>query len=127
MMNICLLVIGSLIISYISYKYGYVKALVEVDSLLEKDYKEFKDRKSFHAKSNINQYGKRKEIEQILDNMYDMIRDYGYVTMRDYKSIIGEDIDFGDIKLGWYNLKDAKIIIGYDGYKISLPKPVYID
>jgi hypothetical protein len=65
----------------------------------------------------------RAEAENVLSDMEELIHDYGFVTVADFKNICGCESNFKDVKKVWTNLKDVIIMRVHTGYAITLPKP----
>lgn len=65
----------------------------------------------------------RVEAENVLDKMFDIIENYGHVTVRDFYSMVGVTPEFTDEKYGWVELRGAYVSRSSDGYLMNLPKP----
>lgn len=65
----------------------------------------------------------RGDAELVLDQMLEIIDQYGKVTVSDYYDLMGVSTTFTDNKYGWRDLRNARIIkSGRDGYLIDLPR-----
>ncbi|MCD7764370.1 MAG: hypothetical protein LUI14_14540 [Lachnospiraceae bacterium] len=69
----------------------------------------------------------RREAEDIIIGLEDIIKRYGIATVRDLYDLCGLDSDYTDCKYGWTNVSSAKITSDRDGYMIDLPRAVAID
>lgn len=70
----------------------------------------------------------RGEAERALDQMYDVIRTYGYVTVADLYDMADITAPYTSNKYGWMSVDHAKISRTMDGdYIIKLPKAMPID
>lgn len=101
-------------------------------------YDRFSDRKdrtsrndSYRTNSGYNHgdvvLDSRPEAEEVLSQMDDIIRSYGWVTVADLYDLLGESCNFTDQKYGWTNLRNANVVRVRDGYMIKLPKALPID
>ena len=66
----------------------------------------------------------REDAEKVLSEMNKILEQYKEVTIADLYTLADIDCDFKDIKYGWLDLTDAKVVREYHGYKILLPKLV---
>ncbi|MCC8049746.1 MAG: hypothetical protein LIP10_03675 [Clostridiales bacterium] len=69
----------------------------------------------------------RREAEDIIIGLEDLIKRYGIATVRDLYDLCGLGSDYTDCKYGWTNVSSAKITSTRDGYLIDLPTAVAID
>jgi hypothetical protein len=70
----------------------------------------------------------RGEAEAVLDELYQLLENYGTATVADLYQMVGITGSFTDNKWGWDNLKGADIRrAGRDGFQIILPQPIYLD
>ena len=69
----------------------------------------------------------RGDAEQVLDNMIDLTREYGQVSVGDFCDLVGVDNNFTDYKYGWTDLTRVTISRTRDGYIINFPKPGKLD
>jgi len=67
------------------------------------------------------------DAENVLDRMYDALKEYQIITVFDFYDFAGMDTRPTDRGYGWTNLKNARIDRVRDGYVIRLPKPQPID
>lgn len=66
----------------------------------------------------------RADMEEILDQMWEAIREYGQVSIGDLYDLAGMTCNFTDNKYGWKDLTSAYIKNIPGGYSIEFPKPV---
>lgn len=65
----------------------------------------------------------RADAEEVLDNMNNIIRKYGIVSVADMYDLVGIVGNYTDNKYGWTDLRTAKIERERDGgYRIDLPR-----
>lgn len=70
----------------------------------------------------------RADAEDVLNNMNDIIRNYGFVRVADLFELVGyEDNNFMNNKYGWMNISNAEVVRVRDGYLIKMPKPSQLD
>lgn len=68
----------------------------------------------------------RKEAEQVLELLRDIIYTYDLATCADYYDLVGLQPDYKDNRHGWTDLKDAVVKRVSRGYIIDLPNATYI-
>lgn len=64
----------------------------------------------------------RKEAEEVLTNMIDLIENYDNVGVGDFYDLVGIRSDYTDNKYGWTNLRDASVKRVREGYVLDLPR-----
>ena len=69
----------------------------------------------------------RKEAEEVLDRMDDLIDNYGMVSFADLYDLVGVSGNYTDNKYGWTNLRNADVQRVRDGYLLKLPKALPFD
>lgn len=69
----------------------------------------------------------RKEAEEVLDRMDDLIDTYGMVSVADLYDLVGISGNYTDNKYGWTNLRNADVQRVRDGYLLKLPKALPFD
>lgn len=69
----------------------------------------------------------RREAEEVLDTMFDMLTRYETVSVSDLYEMVGETAQFTDEKYGWTDLHSSSVSRVRDGYLLNLPRPVSID
>lgn len=69
----------------------------------------------------------RLEGETVLERMFDLLRDYDSVSVRDLHSLVGWSSTYIDEKWGWTDLQGTDIRRVRDGYILILPKTVALD
>lgn len=67
----------------------------------------------------------RVDAENALDEMKDIINQYGVVTIADFYELSGNhNFVYNSSKYGWVNVDRCKIVRIKDGFKIDLPDPL---
>ena len=69
----------------------------------------------------------RGDAEIVLDQMYDTIKEYGFVTVAAMYDMAGLTQPFTSNKYGWTNLRNAEVVREDGEYVIKLPKAMPID
>ena len=69
----------------------------------------------------------RSEAEQVLDRMFDYLKQYNQVTVSDLYELVGISGNFVDEKWGWTDLRGAGAQRVRDGYLLDLPRPEQLD
>lgn len=69
----------------------------------------------------------RREAEEVLDRMDDLIDNYGMVSVADLYDLVGITGNYTDNKYGWTNLRNADVQRVRDGYLLKLPKALPFD
>lgn len=69
----------------------------------------------------------RREAEDVLSSLSDLVIDYGQATVADLYDLVGITSSFTDNKWGWTTVRDADIRHTRRGYLIELPKPRLLD
>ena len=64
----------------------------------------------------------RREAEEVLNRMEDLIDSYGVVSVADLYDLVGISGKYTDNKYGWTNLRDADIERTRDGYLLVFPR-----
>lgn len=72
-------------------------------------------------------YETREDAQDVLEELDNLIRDYGRASISDLYSASGITPDFTDEKLGWVDLKRATIRRVPDGYILDMPKAYPLD
>ena len=75
-------------------------------------------------------FSDRRDAEMVLDEMADIVQQYGFVKVCDFLAMSGVDdseISFADHNVGWPRLQGVGIDRVRDGYVIRLPRPVTYD
>lgn len=68
----------------------------------------------------------RREAEDVLDKLYDLLDQYGVVSVADYYDLVGVSGEYTDNNYGWTHLRNSEVIRDRDGYVIKLPKATSI-
>lgn len=69
----------------------------------------------------------RKEAEDVLDRLYELMDTYGLVRVADLYDLVGITGQYTDNKYGWTNMHNVDIIRVRDGYMIKMPRAMQID
>ena len=69
-------------------------------------------------------FDNRGEAETVLDQMFNIIADYGCCSVADLYALSGVTGDYTDNKVGWTDIKKASVARARTGYVLKLPKPV---
>ena len=71
----------------------------------------------------------RREAEEVLDRMEDLIDTYKIVSVADLYDLVGISGNYTDNKYGWTNLRNARVesLRHGDGYILKLPKALPLD
>ena len=69
----------------------------------------------------------RREAEDVLNRMDDLIDSYGMVSVADLYDLVGVTGNYTDNKYGWTNLRNAEVRRCRDGYLLKLPKALPFD
>lgn len=68
-------------------------------------------------------FDSRADAEKVLDYIIGRLEDYGVVTVADFYDAAEITGDYTDNKWGWFDLSDAYVKRGRDGFVIILPRP----
>lgn len=71
-------------------------------------------------------FDNRRQAEEVLSKMGELIDQYGCVTIADLLDLVGEDTMRMDKDYGWTNLADAEVVRVDDKYRLKLPRLSYI-
>lgn len=66
----------------------------------------------------------RGEAEEVLDQMSNIIEEYGMVSVMDLYDLVGITGQYTDDKYGWTNIRNAEPIRTNDGYMLKLPRAI---
>ena len=69
----------------------------------------------------------RREAEEVLDRMQDLIDNYGMVSVADLYDLVGINGSYTDNKYGWTHLRSADVQHVREGYLLKLPKALPFD
>lgn len=69
----------------------------------------------------------RREAEEVLDRMQDLIDSYGMVSVADLYDLVGINGSYTDNKYGWTHLRSTDVQRVRDGYLLKLPKALPFD
>jgi hypothetical protein len=102
-------------------------------SYYEKDERPQRSRRTQNTRPNSRRrideviLGTRGEADEVLYTMYDLLRDYGAVTVEDLYELIGERSEYTDQKWGWTDLTGSRVRRIRDGYLLEIPEPRPLD
>lgn len=65
----------------------------------------------------------RDDAVQVLDNLLELIDQYGFARVSDFYEMVDVDGEYTDNKWGWDNLRTAEIKRVREGWILILPKP----
>lgn len=66
----------------------------------------------------------RGEAEEVLDQMGNIIEEYGMVSVMDLYDLVGYTGQYTDNKYGWTNIRNAEPMRTRDGYMLKLPRAI---
>ena len=92
----------------------------------DRDYDRRRERRSVYDYDDII-LDTRREAEDVLNRMDDLIDAYGMVSVADLYDLVGVTGNYTDNKYGWTNLRNAEVRRTRDGYLIKLPKALPFD
>lgn len=69
----------------------------------------------------------KKEAEEVLSKLNDLVKEYGAASVADLKDLSGVTSTLTNNNLGWTDLKNASIIKTRDGYLLKLPKAITLE
>lgn len=92
----------------------------------DRDYDRTRTRRSVYDYDDII-LDTRREAEEVLNRMDDLIDNYGMVSVADLYDLVGITGNYTDNKYGWTNLRNAEVRRTRDGYLIKLPKALPFD
>lgn len=69
----------------------------------------------------------RREAEEVLIRMGELIELYGFASVADLYDLVGVTSAYTDNNYGWTNTRNAEVIHVSNGYMIRMPKPLPID
>lgn len=69
----------------------------------------------------------RREAEEVLGTLADIITEYGAVSIAEFYDMVGFHTEWSDHKYGWQNLSQTTINRVREGYVLDLPRPVALD
>ena len=98
----------------------------ERDRDRDRDYDRRRERRSVYDYDDII-LDTRREAEDVLNRMDDLIDAYGMVSVADLYDLVGVTGNYTDNKYGWTNLRNAEVRRTRDGYLIKLPKALPFD
>lgn len=66
----------------------------------------------------------RGEAEAVIDRMFELLEEYGTVSVSDLYDLVGITGNYTDCKYGWTDLRSASVVRGRDGYLLKLPRAI---
>ena len=69
----------------------------------------------------------RGEAENVIDQMYEVVSQYGRVTVADLYAMVGVTSTYVDEGWGWVDLRGSGVTRTRDGYLLDLPQPISLD
>lgn len=70
----------------------------------------------------------RAEAQQVLDDLYSAISQYGALTVAEFYDTAGfTSTRFTDENWGWISLRGSRVIRAKDGFALQLPDPIPLD
>lgn len=69
----------------------------------------------------------RAEGEEVIDSMFEILKQYDAVTVSDLYELIGQSGNFTDEKFGWTDLRGAGVTRIKGGYLLNLPRTEALD
>lgn len=69
----------------------------------------------------------RRDAEDILDRMGEILETYGVVSVADMYDLAGISCDFTYNRYGWTSIRNGEVIRVRDGYIIKMPRAMAID
>lgn len=69
----------------------------------------------------------RRDAEEVIASMEDLIREYGEATVADLNSLVGVTGKHIDIKWGWTDCRDFHVSRSGRGYILDFAPPIYLD
>ena len=67
------------------------------------------------------------DARAVIEKIYDLIDDYGCMSVADLYDMVNYVGSYRDNKFGWYDVGDIRILNSRDGYMLDLPRPVPLD
>lgn len=101
-------------------------AITSLKEELNKQFGILSKKQSYQNYDNIV-FKKREDAEKVLDQLFNLIDDYGQVTVSDLYYLVGMTPNFTDYKYGWTDLRKASIGRVRNGYSINLPIATRLD
>ena len=92
----------------------------------DRDYDRRRERRSVNDYDDII-LDTRREAEDVLNRMDDLIDAYGMVSVADLYDLVGVTGNYTDNKYGWTKLRNAEVRRTRDGYLKKLPKALPFD
>lgn len=84
-------------------------------------------RSSIGYRFNDITFDNRREAQEVLERLDELIDNYGIASVADFYDLVGVSGDYTDNRYGWTSLRNAGIISVRDGWMIKLPKALALD
>lgn len=95
------------------------------------DKEDRRDRTNYAGRNRFNYddiiFETRVEAETVREQMFDIIKRYGFVTVSDLYDLAGLEIPFTGNKYGWADIRNSEVVRTRDGYELKLSRPMPID
>lgn len=95
------------------------------DKRERKGYNDYKSRTMFDYDDIFLE--SRRDAENVLKQMHDIINDYEILSVADMFDLVGEPANYTMNKYGWRNIDNAEIVHTREGYKIKMPRALPFD
>lgn len=82
--------------------------------------------KQVHSPSDIT-LPSRRDAEAVLNQLRDILQQYGAVTVADLYDSVGISHSFTDVKYGWTDLRNADVARDAEGWYVKLPNAYPLD
>lgn len=73
------------------------------------------------------QFETRREADDVLDSMYNLLGKYHMVSVKDFYEMTGMNFHHVDEKWGWTDLRGSRVVKTRDGYVLDLPDTEQLD
>lgn len=107
-----LLVVGGVVLGSMVPQKALVDTLHSKEIAMRQDWSECREVR----------FETRKDAEDVLDNLHEIILKYGHATLADFYDLAGVWGLYEDCKFGWTTLHGARVICTQGGYLVNLPR-----
>ena len=126
------IVVGGLTIFmglFVSYGCGYIKGAMDLSHALDEDIKKHPRPANYSVNDickTINDlvFDGRKEAQDVIDFLNELIQRYGEAQVADLYDIVGITTNMRDSRFGWTQLDIANVEKIKHGYKLVLSRPI---
>lgn len=105
--------------SYVSYSNYYERD--------EREKRRARAKKNRHEFDDILLFDSRRDAENVLSRLIDLLDEYDEVSVSDLYEMIGLESNYTDRDWGWTNLRGSYVERTRDGYVINLPRTEALD